>query len=63
MRTFVDTNVLVYARDISEPEKQRRASEWLAHLWRSREGRLSVQVLQEYYVTLTQKLKPGLPRE
>lgn len=57
---FVDTNVLVYARDSSEPEKQPLAAEWLAHLWRTRRGRLSMQVLHEYYVTVTHKLRPGL---
>ncbi len=60
---FVDTNVLVYARDSREPWKQPRAAEWLAHLWRYRSGRLSPQVLQEYYVSVTQKLKPGMARE
>lgn len=60
VRVFVDTNVLVYARDASERDKQPRAARWLEELWRTRSGRLSVQVLQEYYVTVTQKLEPGL---
>jgi predicted nucleic acid-binding protein len=60
---FVDTNVLVYARDASESEKQPIAEEWMRSLWRSRRGRLSMQVLQEFYVTVTQKLKPGLPAD
>lgn len=60
---FVDTNVLVYARDSREPPKQQRAEEWLAHLWRHRIGRLSLQVLQEYYISVTQKLKPGMERD
>ncbi|MGH7447714.1 MAG: PIN domain-containing protein [Longimicrobiales bacterium] len=55
---FVDTNVLVYVRDRTDEEKQRRAAEWMAALWDSRLGRLSVQVLQEYYITLTRKLSP-----
>jgi predicted nucleic acid-binding protein len=59
-RVFVDTNVLVYARDASEPTKQPLATRWLEHLWATRSGRLSTQVLQEYYVTVTAKLKPGL---
>lgn len=59
---FVDTNILVYARDKSDPAKQARAAEILGVLWRSRTGRLSAQVLQEYYVTVTRKLKPGLSR-
>lgn len=58
---FVDTNVVVYERDASEPEKQTRAHEWMAHLWKARTGRLSFQVLQELYVTVTHKLKPGMP--
>ena len=55
---FVDTNVLVYLRDRSEDEKQRRAAEWMALLWELRIGRLSTQVLQEYYVQVTRKLDP-----
>ncbi len=58
---FVDTNILVYARDVDAGDKQVRAMEWLAELWRGQKGRISYQVLQEYYVTVTQKLKPGLP--
>ncbi len=60
MPLFVDTNVLVYARDTADPAKHARAAEWLAYLWRTGEGRVSVQVLQEYYVTMTRKLVPGL---
>ena len=45
-RVFVDTNVLVYARDASEREKQPRAAAWLRALWEMRAGRLSSQVLQ-----------------
>ncbi len=59
---FVDTNVLLYARDASEPEKQPVAAAWLEALWHDRTGRLSVQVLQEYYAVATRKFKPGLPR-
>jgi predicted nucleic acid-binding protein len=57
---FVDTNVLVYSRDASELAKQAQAHAWVEHLWRTRTGRLSYQVLQEYYVTVTEKLSPGL---
>lgn len=60
---FVDTNVLVYSRDASEPQKQEQAMAWMAHLWGTRQGRLSFQVLQEFYVTVTHKLKPGLDPE
>ena len=64
MSVFVDTNVLVYVRDLSVPAKQQRAHEWMSALWASRRGRTSVQVLNEYYVTVTRKLAPGLaPRD
>jgi predicted nucleic acid-binding protein len=57
---FVDTNILVYSRDASEPEKQHQAMVWMRHLWESRTGRLSFQVLQEYYSIVTNKLQPGM---
>ena len=52
---FVDTNVLLHAIDEAEPRKHRAALEWRAHLWRSRRGRLSFQVLQEFYVQALRK--------
>jgi predicted nucleic acid-binding protein len=60
---FVDTNVLVYARDASETAKQKLAASWMEQLWRTGRGRLSFQVLEEFYVTVTQKLRPGLNPE
>jgi predicted nucleic acid-binding protein len=66
-RVFVDTNVLVYARDRTDEEKNRVALAWLSALWDAHAGRLSWQVLQEYYVTVTRKLDfardPALARE
>ena len=50
---FVDTNVFVYRHDSSEPSKQSRAEQWIELLARRRMGRLSYQVLQELYATLT----------
>ncbi len=60
---FVDTNILVYSRDAGETEKQPIALNILKELWRTRKGRLSTQVCNEYYVTVTRKLKPGLSPE
>ena len=60
---FVDANVLLYARDPGEPLKQRVAAAWLEHLWRSQAARTSIQVLAEYYVNITRKLRPGLVPE
>ena len=63
VKVFVDTNILVYARDSSEKDKQKKAREWIAHLWKTRLGRLSYQSFNEYYVVTTQRLKPGLSKE
>ena len=56
---FVDTNVLLYAEDGGQRDKHLQARAWLAALWQRRSGRLSSQVLNEYYVTVTRKLVPG----
>lgn len=56
VRSFFDTNVLIYADDNSAPAKQRRALEVIAEHRRARTGVLSLQVLQEYFVTVTRKL-------
>jgi hypothetical protein len=56
---FVDTNILVYARDSGAGAKQKKAEALLEELWISCRGRLSVQVLNEYFVAVTQKLSRG----
>ncbi len=61
VKVFVDTNILLYARDAGQPQKLATARSWMEALWRGHNGRLSFQVLQEFYVNVTQKLKPGLP--
>jgi predicted nucleic acid-binding protein len=55
-RSFFDTNVLVYADDKAAPAKQRRALDLVAEHRRAGTGVLSLQVLQEYFVTVTRKL-------
>ena len=57
---FVDTNVLIYAHDHSAVEKHVRARDLVRALWQSGEGCLSVQVLQEFYVNITQKVAKPL---
>jgi predicted nucleic acid-binding protein len=56
---FVDTNVLVYSVDASAGERHRIARTWMQSLWQHEVGRISIQVLQEFYVTVTRKLRPG----
>jgi predicted nucleic acid-binding protein len=55
-RSFFDTNVLVYADDKAAPAKQRRTLELVAEHRRAGTGVVSLQVLQEYFVTVTRKL-------
>jgi predicted nucleic acid-binding protein len=55
-RSFFDTNILIYADDKATPAKQRRALELVAEHRRARTGVVSLQVLQEYFVTVTRKL-------
>jgi predicted nucleic acid-binding protein len=57
LRSFLDTNVLVYADDRADTAKQRRAIELFNEHRRSRTGVVSIQVLQEYFVTITRKLR------
>jgi predicted nucleic acid-binding protein len=56
-RSFFDTNVLVYADDKAAPAKQRRALDLVAEHRRAGTGVVSLQVLQEYFVTVTRKLQ------
>ncbi len=58
---LVDTNVLVYAYDPVEPTKQIRALTVLERLSDAGTGRLTTQVLGEFFVTVTRKLKPPIP--
>jgi predicted nucleic acid-binding protein len=56
-RSFFDTNVLIYADDKANPAKQRRALDLITEHRRGRTGVVSQQVLQEYFVTVTRKLR------
>jgi predicted nucleic acid-binding protein len=59
-RLFVDTNILVYAYDVTAGRKHDRARALVEELWNTREGCLSIQVLQEFFVTTTRKLPKPL---
>lgn len=62
-RTFVDTNVLIYAYDLDAQAKHTMAKRLLDELWSERNGILSPQVLQEFYVNVTRKIPRPIPRE
>lgn len=55
-KVFIDTNILVYAHDREAGAKQALAATILDDLWERRTGVVSMQVLQEFYVTVTQKI-------
>ena len=59
-RIFVDTNILVYAHDLSSGDRHAKASAVIESLWEAGTGVISTQVLQEFYVTVTRKIKNPL---
>jgi predicted nucleic acid-binding protein len=58
--SFVDTNILLYAEDRDAKGKHPLARDLILQLWDDRDGVVSVQVLQEFYVNATRKLKKPL---
>ena len=62
-RRFADTNILLYAHDDSAGTKRDQARALVEQLWESRDGCLSVQVLQEFFVNVTQKIAKPLSAE
>ncbi len=56
-RSFLDTNVLVYTDDHGQPTKRSAAIALVKRCRRQGIGVLSSQVLQEYFVTTTRKLR------
>ncbi len=60
---FVDTNVLVYARDSRDAVKQAKARDWIRQLWDGQRGRTSAQVLSEFYEVVTRKLKTAVAKD
>ena len=61
-KTFVDSNILLYAHDLDAGDKRSIAKDLLVDLWDSRGGVLSPQVLQEFYVNATRKLAKPLAK-
>ncbi|HVL57983.1 MAG TPA: PIN domain-containing protein [Burkholderiaceae bacterium] len=61
-RKFVDTNILIYAHDVSSGAKHQRAKTLIEALWLDRSGVVSTQVLQELAVNLRRKAARPLDR-
>lgn len=62
VKSFIDTNVLLYAYDSDAGNKHLAAKALLEELWTARSGVLSTQVLQEFYVNVTRKIAKPLAR-
>jgi predicted nucleic acid-binding protein len=62
-KTFIDTNVLIYAHDVDAEVKHDVAKRILRELWSERTGALSMQVLQEFYVNVTRKIPTPLSKD
>jgi predicted nucleic acid-binding protein len=59
-KVFVDSNILIYAHDLDAGPKRTVAAALLQDLWATRLGVLSTQVLQEFYVNVTRKIRSPL---
>jgi len=57
---FLDTNILVYAFDRSAGLKHQQAAKLMEECWENENGCLSIQVLQEFFVTVTRKIAAPL---
>jgi predicted nucleic acid-binding protein len=62
-KTFIDTNVLIYAHDVDAKRKHEAAKSVLIELWSEHTGVLSMQVLQEFYVNVTRKISRPISKE
>lgn len=62
-KVFVDSNVLVYAHDADSGSKQRVAAGVIEKIMDERSGVLSIQVLQEFYITVTRRLHGAIARD
>lgn len=56
-KCFIDTNILVYAHDNTNKYKFEKAFELINILWKNKKACISIQVLQEFYVVVTKKIK------
>jgi predicted nucleic acid-binding protein len=57
VKQFVDANILVYAEDRDAAARHDKALALVRSLWDSGDGVVSLQVLQEFFVIVTRKLK------
>lgn len=61
-KVFVDTNILIYAHDLDAGKRHTAAQALVEALWQSGKGVVSLQVLQEFYVSITREIPAPLAR-
>ena len=59
--TFVDTNILVYAFAPDDPQRAPIAQALIDQLMADKSLRTSTQVIQEFYVTVTRRIRGAMP--
>ncbi len=62
-KTFIDTNIIIYAYDVTAGKKQKTAGNILTDLWNSGLGVISTQVLQEFFVNVVQKIPKPIDKQ
>lgn len=55
-KVFLDTNILIYAHDLDAGIKHNIALQIVKDLWENKNGVLSTQILQEFYINVTKKI-------
>jgi predicted nucleic acid-binding protein len=63
VKTFIDTNIIIYAYDVTAGKKHNTAGNILADLWNSGLGVISTQVLQEFFVNVVQKIPKPIDKQ
>jgi predicted nucleic acid-binding protein len=58
---LIDTNILVYAYDVSETTKRPIAKDLLMQIWKTGGGVVCVQNLMEFFVVMTRKVAAPIP--
>ena len=62
-KTFIDTNIIIYAYDATAGKKHKTARTIITDLWESGLGVISTQVLQEFFVNVVQKIPKPMDKQ
>ena len=62
-KIFIDTNIIIYAYDVTAGKKHKTAGNIMSDLWNSGLGVISTQVLQEFFVNVVQKIPKPIDKQ